>query len=211
MNISPPTIKNNKKRERALPSSKDFIKNKDFFQAILEYKEGCKKALIDGKEKPRLSPYIGKCILILATRLSTKPCYIGYAFRTEMVGDAIENCILYFDSFDPYHINDEGKHYSAFAYFTEICQRAFWRRIAEEKKKQYTKYKYFQVNILNTESADLLHSDENQLTPHESYDNMNTFVEEFEEKEEIKKLKKAQKVIEKREALANNPGGGIKV
>ena len=51
-----------------------------------------------------------------------------------MIGDAIENCILYAHNF-----KKEGKN--PFAYFTQMMYYAFLRRIQKEKKQMYIKYK----------------------------------------------------------------------
>jgi hypothetical protein len=52
-----------------------------------------------------------------------------------MIGDGIENCLMYFDNFNP------EKSKNPFAYFTQIIWYAFLRRIDKEKKQTYIKYK----------------------------------------------------------------------
>ena len=187
----------NQIRKMSKAPRKHYINNKDFFAAILDHKEKVNRAQELGLPKPRISDYCGECIYQIATRLATKPCYVNYSFRSEMISDAIENCIMYFDTFNPYLRNSEGKPYSAFAYVTQICLKAFHRRIAKEKRQQYTTYKYFQETILNTGGGDFLYDDDNHLIPKESYDNINVFMADFEEKEKEKKTMKLAKAAEK--------------
>jgi hypothetical protein len=55
-----------------------------------------------------------------------------------MILDAIENCLIYMDNFDP------KKSSNPFAYFTQITYYAFVRRIQKEKKHLQTKYRYIE-------------------------------------------------------------------
>ena len=55
-----------------------------------------------------------------------------------MILDAIENCLIYMDNFDP------KKSSNPFAYFTQITYYAFLRRIQKEKKHLQTKYRYIE-------------------------------------------------------------------
>ena len=57
-----------------------------------------------------------------------------------MIGDAIENCILYAHNFNP------EKSKNPFSYFTQIIYFAFLRRIEKEKKQLYIKYKVAEEN-----------------------------------------------------------------
>ena len=52
-----------------------------------------------------------------------------------MIGDGIENCVMYASNFDP------EKSTNPFSYFTQIIYFAFLRRIQKEKKQNYIKYK----------------------------------------------------------------------
>ena len=121
------------RQKRQTKASVHYVNNKEFTAAITAHNIACKKAVDKGKEKPRVSEYIGECIYKIATRLSTKPNFINYTFREEMVSDGIENCINYIGNFDP------GKSKNPFAYFTQIIYYAFLRRIQKEKKQLYIK------------------------------------------------------------------------
>ncbi len=116
-------------------AKKNYINNRDFYNAVVEHKQACKAALEAGKEKPRLSNYIGECIYSIATKYSNKPSFNAYSYKDEMVSDAIRDSILYFETFDP----ERGQN--AFAYFTQVVHNAFIRRIHKKKKEQYIKYK----------------------------------------------------------------------
>jgi len=62
----------------------------------------------------------------------------GNTYRDDMILDAIENCLIYVDNFDP------KKSSNPFAYFSQICYYAFIRRIQREKRQLHTKYRYIE-------------------------------------------------------------------
>ena len=110
-----------------------YVNNKEFTAAVAEYSQGIKEAKANDTELPKMSEYIGECIYKIATRLSTRPNFINYTYRDEMICDAIENCIQYIGNFNP------EKSTNAFAYITQICYYAFLRRIQKEKKQVFIK------------------------------------------------------------------------
>ena len=112
-----------------------YVNNADFYEAIKEYHEKVQAAKEAGEEKPRVTNYLGDCILKIATHLSYKPNFINYSYREEMISDGLENCLQYFTNFDP------NKSKNPFAYFTQIIYYAFLRRIAKEKKQTFIKNK----------------------------------------------------------------------
>lgn len=129
------------KRKR---KSNNYIDNQKMFDEIVKYRdqvEAYNKSLKTLKsdqpipKKPKVSDYIGSCIISIAQRLSTKPNFANYVHREEMIGDGIENCLMYIDNFDP------SKSKNPFAYFTQIIYYAFLRRIQREKKQMYVKMK----------------------------------------------------------------------
>ena len=129
-----------------------YVNNADFLAAVKEYKEKVKYAEENGLPKPVISNYIGECILKIATHLSYKPNFINYSYKDDMILDGIENCIHYFDNFDP------SKSSNPFAYFTQIIYFAFLRRISKEKKQSYIKGKMIQD--MSFESFDIQEHDE---------------------------------------------------
>ena len=110
-----------------------YVDNKQFLQAMKDWKESCKDAEEAGEEKPPVTNYIGECFLKIANGLSYRPNFINYTYRSEMVSDGIENCLQYIHNFDP----DKSKN--PFAYFTQIIYYAFLRRIHKEKKQTHIK------------------------------------------------------------------------
>lgn len=151
----------------------NYIEKEEFLAEIIKYKEACRKAKESGKPKPKIPDKIGLCLMMIAENVSKKPCYSGYTFREIMVADAVENCIRYFDNFDPDHPKK-----NPFGYFTQYCIFAFGRRIFLEKKELYTKYKILQQSSVLEESSE--DSDEASQQPEMLYDNINEFIEKFE-------------------------------
>lgn len=160
-----------------------YINNKDFLKEMIAYRQSVYKAKKENKPKPKIPDYVAKCFMMIAENLSHKPNFLSYTFRDEMVADAIENCVMYVDNFDP------SKSDNPFAYFTQIVYYAFLRRIQKEKKQLYVKYK-------STETAGVL--DEFELNENEDgnfrqfelYENISEFIENFENSKKEKKAKK---------------------
>ena len=121
------------REKRQTKASVHYVNNKEFTAAIIAHNESCKVAEANNEEKPRITEYIGECIYKIATRLSTKPNFINYSYRDEMISDGIQNCLQYAHNFDP------EKSKNPFAYFTQIIYYAFIRRIAVEKKQVHVK------------------------------------------------------------------------
>ena len=126
------------RQKRQTKASVHYVNNKEFTAAIIAHNKACEEALDSGEDKPRVSEYIGECIYKIATRLSTKPNFINYSYRDEMICDGIENCLQYINNFNP------EKSQNAFAYVTQIIYFAFLRRIHKEKKQAAIKQKSIQ-------------------------------------------------------------------
>lgn len=166
-----------------------YINNEDFLKALTQYHQDCEEAKKKKQNDPQIPNYIGQCFLKIAEHLSRKPNFVSYSFREEMVGDGIENCLMYFRNFDP----ARGKN--PFAYFTQIIYFAFLRRIAKEKKQLYVKYKATQQFGILDEGE--LFEDENGNTKQFIlYDNISEFIHTFEENKKEKKKKLKAKGIE---------------
>ena len=112
-----------------------YVDNKKFLQAMIEYRDKCKKAEEKNRKKPDVTNYIGECFLKIANHLSYRPNFINYTYRDDMISDGIENCLQYMNNFNPKKSNNP------FAYFTQIIYYAFIRRIQKEKKQQDVKAK----------------------------------------------------------------------
>lgn len=167
--------------------SNHYVDNEKFLADILEYKKKVAYSKENGLEKPRASEYIGKCIWLITENLARKPRFMNYSFIDEMKSDALENCFLYFDNFNP-EISS-----NPFAYFTQITHYAFHRRIAKEEKNRYIIYKKFQESVLDTSDASLMvDGDDNHVVTSTMYDNLNEFIKNFESREREKKEKRKQ-------------------
>ena len=112
-----------------------YVDNKMFLQAMIEYRDKCKKAEEKNRKKPLVTNYIGECFLKIANHLSYRPNFINYTYRDDMISDGIENCLQYMSNFNP------EKSSNPFAYFTQIIYYAFIRRIQKEKKQMQVKAK----------------------------------------------------------------------
>ena len=78
-----------------------YIDNKEFYAAMKQWKEQVINAESQGEGKPPVTEYIGKCFVDIATNLAWRPNFINYPYRDEMIGDGIENCLMYCSNFDP--------------------------------------------------------------------------------------------------------------
>ncbi|CAB4124352.1 RNA polymerase sigma factor [uncultured Caudovirales phage] len=168
-----------------------YVNNADLLKTIEKYKLDCATSIAENTKKPKIPDYIGKCLMLIAENLSHKPNFISYTFRDEMIADGIENCIMYFDNFDP------NKSKNPFAYFTQIIYFAFIRRIHKEKKQLYVKYKSTEhVGVLD--EAEQFDSDEMGIRvtrQYEQYENISEFIDNY-EKAKAKKKKSSKKSLE---------------
>ena len=116
-----------------------YIDNKVFYAEMVKWKAFVDAERAAERKTPPVTDYIGKCFLDIATHLSYRPNFINYPYREEMIGDGIENCLMYASNFDP------SKSKNPFSYFTQIIYFAFLRRIAKEKKQMYIRYKMLEA------------------------------------------------------------------
>ena len=170
-----------------------YIDNKLFLERIKEHKLKTKEYLAQGKESPRLTNYLGECLNLIAYKLANHPWYSKWTFRDEMISDALENMVLYFDKFD------SDKYDNPFAYYTQIAKWAFHRRMAKEMRMTYTKYKFFEQTMINPGLTDYYTDDDNNLAAVPMYDNISAYIADFEEKEVQRKIK-----IKKAKDLSSN-------
>ena len=178
--------------------SEHYVDNKKLYEEMKNYLDAVKEGEESDGDKPRIPEYIGECLLKISTRLSTKPNFINYTYRDEMISDGIENCVNYIGNFNPEKSNNP------FAYFTQIIYYAFLRRIQREKKQLYIKHKSLERSVIYDELAS---TDGNpEQGDQGAYVNLDTpymtdFVENFErkeaEKKEARKKKKKETGLEK--------------
>ena len=162
-----------------------YVDNKQLYTVIVDYKTRAAQAEATNSPPPPIPNYVGECILQIAKRLSTKPNFINYSYREEMISDGIENCVSYFDNFDP------SKSDNPFAYFTQIIYYAFLRRIQKEKKQVYVKHKLSEHSMLFNELVE--HSDDPDFnfSPADfDSENVSDFIKAFEDNINKKKIKR---------------------
>jgi len=164
--------------------STHYVDNKQLYTVILQYKVDVENAEVQGLSKPQIPNYVGECILLIAQRLATKPNFINYSYREEMISDGIENCISYFDNFDP------SKSDNPFAYFTQIIYFAFLRRIQKEKKQVYIKHKTAENSMVFNEIIEQADGDDFMPVLEIDADNISEFIRAFEENIDKKKVKR---------------------
>jgi hypothetical protein len=175
--------------------SRHYINNKTLYEELCKYKERVEQARREGKELPRIPEYIGECFYKIATRLSTKYRFVNYTYRDEMISDAIENCVMVVNNFDPTKSNNP------FAYFTQIIRNAFFRRIMKEKKQTYVKYRSMQKMTIEG-GLSFQQELEDMKTVENSYltmEHVNEFIKDYENYLVVtrEKSKRAKKGIEK--------------
>lgn len=160
---------------------KQYVNNTDFLQALINYKAECIEAKKNKTKEPVIPNYIGECWMKIAEGLSHKPNFINYTYRDEMISDGIENCLMYFNNFDP----DKSKN--PFAYFTQVIYFAFLRRISKEKKQLYVKYKATQqFGILD--EFELMEFEDGTSKQFELYENISEFIDNYEVAKKTKKI-----------------------
>jgi len=154
-----------------------YVDNDKFLRALISYRHKCKLAKKNKRSKPRVPEYIGDCFLKIANGLSTKPNFINYTFREDMVADGVENCLVYMHNFNP------QKSKNPFGYFTSIIYYAFVRRIQRERKHTYLRYKLIEDAVHQGDTRTRMnehghyHVDGTML----SYDNVQEFIQRYDE------------------------------
>lgn len=176
--------------------TRNYINNADFYVAMKEF---IAKRRADPNHQ--VPPYIGQCLLQLATRYSMKPNFYGYSYREEMIGDALENCIKYIDRFDPEKSNNP------FAYFTQFVKNAFIIRIQEEQGLRYNMIKNMRQHLVTSGSggAGDYCLDEQVRIENDVYENNAMFLQAYEQSMARRRAKAAERQAAK--ALEKQPLG----
>lgn len=147
------------KRKRSV----HYVNNKEFLEAIIDYRQRIVIAEQRGDPKPQIPRYVAECFLKIANHLSFKPNFVNYMFKEDMISDGIENCVQYIHNFDP------KKSSNPFAYFTQIIHYAFLRRIQKEKRQLEIKNK-----ILEKTGFDEVFSSGSNIIDGENYSDYNS-------------------------------------
>jgi hypothetical protein len=150
----------------------NYINNEEFLNALIERKKQIKEAEELGKPKPKVSNYIGECILKIANGLSHKSNFINYSFRDDMVLDGVITCLQYIDNFDP------ERYSNPFAYYTQIIFFSFLRKIKKEKRQYYIRNKLIQDTEFETFSTSEHDEDKEYKNVYVDFLQNNTYVED---------------------------------
>src|SRR6056300_230272 len=177
-------------------------KQKRYYRMIEEANGGdYRKSELNQRVKEMLhripiDDFIGDCILKICQNLIRKKGFIEYSqtHSEDMIGDAIENCILYISSFDP------RKSSEPFSYFTQVATWAFVRRIEKEKREIYFK-------LRSLHNMDGLMDSSHQEEHDDTYDgkimsddwliHTRNYVNEYEDKMDKKRRRQRKKKEEK--------------
>lgn len=173
-------------------NSKHYVDNQKFYECIVDYKRKVYEAIRDGREKPLIPEFAGRCILLIAENTAKMRSFNGYSYKEEMISDGILNCTKYFDNFD------ENKYTNPHAYFTMVCVQANIQRIKDEKKNRYAIYKKFEEDFILNSNRDLMLDEKNNLIVDPVYDNISEYIQDFEIKDKENKSKRLEKLKEKR-------------
>lgn len=154
--------------------SNHYVNNKELYSVLVKYNEA--KKLVD---TTRIPEYVGSCIILIANKLASRGNFSNYSYKDEMIDDAIENCLKAVDNFDV------EQYKNPHAYFTQIAWYAFLRRIDQEKKQTYLKYKNFRKQIAEDEL--------NNVTYISAVPSSDEVMDDFIKKYEAMMLKKKRK------------------
>lgn len=146
-----------------------------------EYKEKVEYNKENNLSKPQLPAYVVEAIMEIAERLSRKPCFSGYSYREDMIGDGILACVKYIDSFNP------EKSQNPFAYISQIIHNAFVNRLNVEQKQHYVKA------VIVKKSGNL--SEDEEFTNDSFYE----VIDAFEAKMQRRRIKAAERTRMKEE------------
>lgn len=174
--------------------SNHYVDNKRLYTEMIKYINEYNEAKEKGLQAPRVNNYIGECIWLIANRLSTNRNFIGYTYRDEMIGDAIENCLRYIHNFNP------DKTHNPFAYFTQIMYYAFLRRIEKEKKQSYVKYKSMENSIAMNTLVEMSPGDATHfqaVVKTMDYDKLSALSIKYEKRQNEKKINAKKVGVEK--------------
>lgn len=121
----------------------NYLNNKKLLECIVEYTARRRELEAQGKPKPPMPDYAGRCIILICERIGGRGNFRAYTYRDEMVGDAIMDCVNAFYNFDSDRFNNP------FGYFSRVAWRAMIRKIFTEKRETYNKHKSYQLSAIN--------------------------------------------------------------
>lgn len=116
-------------RKRGKNHNPHYVNNKDFYQALIEYRKSVSNSEQSGLTKPMVPRYIGECFIKIATHVTYKSNFLNYSYKDDMISDAVADCLNAILKFNP------DRYDNPFAYFTSIVNNAMLRRISKEKRQ----------------------------------------------------------------------------
>lgn len=180
-----------------------YINNAELRKKVIAHLDACKAAEKAKKLTPPVPNDVALAIYNIAERFSSKPCYVSYQFREDMVAEAVKNCLEYIRNVDPSRPN-------VFGYFTQIIQYAFWRYIKKEKKYLYSKFKLMQHVGAMSETQDLHEHDDSKRGLNEEVkygDEARNYVDNFITEYELKQAQQKAKLKEAKKAKLASQNG----
>jgi len=109
-----------RKRVRVKKGSVNYISGKEMMIELRHH-----------KATGEITEVLGSMFLKLATRFTSKPNFIGYSYRDEMISSAVYRMISQISKFDVDHPAQ-----NPFAYFTQICRNQVLSILNAEKKQR---------------------------------------------------------------------------
>lgn len=124
---------NSKPVRKKKRTSHNYIDKEVLLAQVLEYRNDYLNAKEKGLKPPPMKEPLALSIYTIAQNLTKHPRFSGYSFREDMAIDGVENCIKYIHNFNP------EKSTNAFAYISQICKFAYFRRIKIERTQTLVK------------------------------------------------------------------------
>jgi DNA-directed RNA polymerase specialized sigma24 family protein len=112
-----------RKRIRTKKGSELYIDSKEMMQELINY-----------NDTGVISEELGEMFLKLARRYTSKPNFVGYSYRDEMISESVHRMVSQIDKFDVTHPSR-----NPFAYFTQICYHQVLTMINKEKRQSEIK------------------------------------------------------------------------
>lgn len=164
-----------------------YVDNVAFYEALVKRRNDVDNAVANGLPNPRVTDFVGKCLMDIANNLSMKHYFRNYPFRENMIGEAIIHMLKNVDGFD---INVTK---NPFSYFTQTAYYSFIDTIKFEKRLLATKFKatMFKIAVQDVSEHD---EDYNTLIAEENMPDvgyMSDFLRDYEIS--LEKKKKASK------------------
>lgn len=175
-----------------MPNKKrNYIDKVQFYNELKSYRKIYDDAIEAGLEPPVIPRYIAQCFMDIGRNFAKKHNYYEYTWKDEMIAEGLLDCVKYWHSFDP------EKSVEAFSYFTQYFSNAFSRKLNDEKKHKYVKFRtclnkgiFGEYSNFIDESED----DDGQSSQRLSYENITNYVSDYEAKLDQKKVENKEKL-----------------